>query len=54
MRNKTLSCITEGAVMVAAALALNSLRAPTDWLSGTGGSMELTMIPLAVYALRLG
>mgnify|MGYP004659869167 FL=1 len=54
MRNKTLSCITEGAVMVAAALVLNFLRAPTDWLSGTGGSMELTMIPLAVYALRRG
>ena len=54
MRNKTLSCITEGAVMVAAALVLNLLRAPTDWLSGTGGSVELTMIPLVVFALRHG
>ncbi len=54
MRNKTLLSITEGAIMVAAALVLNLLRAPTDWLGGTGGSLELTMIPLAVYALRRG
>lgn len=54
MRNKTLSAITEGAVMVALAMVLNLLRAPTDWLGGTGGSLELTMIPLAVYALRRG
>lgn len=54
MRNKTLSCITEGAIMVAAAMVLNLLRAPTDWLGGTGGSIELTMIPLAVFALRRG
>ena len=40
--------------MVAAAIVLNFLRAPTDWLGGTGGSVELTMIPLAVFALRRG
>jgi len=40
--------------MVAAAVVLNLLRIPADWLAGTGGSVELTMIPLAVYALRRG
>ena len=52
--NKTIGCITEGAVMVAAAVVLNLLRIPADWLAGTGGSVELTMIPLVVYALRRG
>ena len=54
MKNKSLQNITEGAMMIALSLVLNLLRLPADWLGGTGGSVELTMLPLMVYALRRG
>ena len=52
--NRKVKCVCEGAVMVAAAVVLNFLRLPTDWMAGTGGSVELTMIPIVIYALRRG
>lgn len=48
---KNLICLSEGAIMVALALALSPLKLK---LFPTGGSVDLVMIPLLVFALRRG
>ena len=50
-KNTTTVKITEGAVMVAAAVVLNFLKLD---LGPEGGSVNLVFIPLMVYALRRG
>ena len=50
-KNTTTNKITEGAVMVAAAVVLNFLKLD---LGPEGGSVNLVFIPLMVYALRRG
>jgi len=55
MKNKNLRCITECAVMVALSLALSYLKIPIGLaFGGFGGSIDLVMIPLIVYAVRRG
>ena len=55
MKNKTLRTLTEGAVMVALALALSYIKIPIGvGFGGWGGSVDLVMIPLIVFALRGG
>jgi thiamine transporter len=55
MKNKQIRCIAEGAVMVALALALSYLKIPTGLaFGGFGGSIDLVMIPLIVYAVHRG
>lgn len=59
MKNKTkntnLRTICEGAVLVALSLALSYLKIPIGaGFGGWGGSVDLVMIPLIVYALRAG
>lgn len=55
MKHKTLSTLCEGAVMVAAAMALSYLKIPIGaGFGGWGGSIDLVMIPLIIYALRSG
>ena len=47
--------LSEGAVFTAAALALSYLKIPVGFLfGGFGGSIDLVMIPLLVYAVRRG
>ncbi len=54
-RNNQLRTLTEGALFVAAALALSYLDIPTGVLfGGFGGSVDLVMVPLLVYAARWG
>lgn len=48
---RTLRSLTEGAAMVAMALALSFFKFR---LFPTGGSVDLVMIPLIIYALRRG
>jgi len=43
--------ITEGGIMVAAALILNFIKIP---MGITGGSINLQMLPLIIYSLRKG
>ena len=55
MKNKQLRCITEGAVLVALALALSYLKIPIGLaFGGFGGSIDLVMIPLIVFAVHRG
>ena len=55
MKNKQLRCITEGAVLVALALALSYLKIPIGLaFGGFGGSIDLVMIPLIVFAIHRG
>lgn len=55
MKHKTLATLCEGAVMVAAAMALSYLKIPIGaGFGGWGGSIDLVMIPLIIYALRSG
>lgn len=49
--NKNLKMLCEGAVMIALAMALSYVDIP---LGFQGGSINLTMIPLLVFALRYG
>ena len=47
--------ICEGAICVAASLALSYLKIPTGVaFGGFGGSIDLVMIPLIIYAVRRG
>ena len=55
MKRQQLRCICEGAVFVAAALALSYLKIPIGLsFGGFGGSIDLVMIPLVFYAVRWG
>ena len=55
MKNKSIRCITEGAVMVALSLALSYLKIPIGLaFGGFGGSIDLVMIPLIVFAVHRG
>ncbi len=51
MRNKKLRCICEGAVCVALALVLSYLKIR---VAALGGSIDLVMIPLIIFAVRWG
>lgn len=55
MKNKTLRTLTEGAILTALALALSYIKLPIGLaFGGFGGSVDLVMIPLIVFALRRG
>ncbi len=55
MKNKQLRCITEGAVLIALALALSYLKIPIGLaFGGFGGSIDIVMIPLIVFAVHRG
>ena len=55
MKNTKLRILCEGAVLVAAALALSYLKIPTGLaFGGFGGSVDLVMIPLVFFAVRRG
>ena len=55
MKNSKLRTLTEGAVLTAAALALSYIKIPIGLgFGGFGGSVDLVMIPLIVFALRRG
>ena len=55
MKNKNLRCLTEGAVLVALSLALSYLKIPIGLaFGGFGGSIDLVMIPLIVFAVHCG
>ena len=55
MKNNNLRALTEGAVMVALSLALSYLKIPTGLaFGGFGGSIDLVMIPLIVFAVHSG
>lgn len=55
MKNKTLRTVTEGAVLTALALALSYIKIPIGLaFGGFGGSVDLVMIPLIIFALRRG
>ncbi|MGN1001358.1 MAG: energy-coupled thiamine transporter ThiT [Oscillospiraceae bacterium] len=55
MKNKKLRCICEGAVAVALSIALSYLKIPIGLaFGGFGGSIDLVMLPLIVFAVRWG
>ncbi len=55
MKNKNLRTLTEGAVLTALALALSYIKIPIGLgFGGFGGSVDLVMIPLIIFALRRG
>lgn len=55
MKNKNLRCICEGAVTVAMSIALSYLKIPTGAaFGGFGGSIDLVMIPLIIFAVSRG
>lgn len=55
MKNKQLRCLCEGAVCVALSLGLSYLKIPIGaGFGGFGGSIDLVMLPLIIYALRRG
>ncbi|MBQ3650898.1 MAG: energy-coupled thiamine transporter ThiT, partial [Clostridia bacterium] len=48
-------CLTEGGICVALAIALSYLKIPIGLaFGGFGGSIDLVMIPLILYAVRWG
>lgn len=51
MRNQSLRCLTEGAIFLALAIVLNSLKL---FHLPNGGSVDLAMLPIFIYALRWG
>lgn len=51
MRNKNLSILVEGAMMIALATVLSYIKV---WKSPYGGSVTLEMLPLVVMGLRRG
>ncbi|MBR6740109.1 MAG: energy-coupled thiamine transporter ThiT [Clostridia bacterium] len=54
-RNKKLVVLCEGAVLVALSYALSFIKIPIGVsFGGFGGSIDLVMIPLLVFALRRG
>ena len=51
----TIRCLAEGGISVALAIALSYLKIPIGMaFGGFGGSIDLVMIPLIVYAVRWG
>ena len=55
MKNNSIKTIAEGAVMVALSLALSYLKIPIGLaFGGFGGSIDLVMIPLIVFAVHRG
>ena len=51
----TIRCLAEGGITVALSLALSYLKIPIGAaFGGFGGSIDLVMIPLIVYAVRWG
>ena len=55
MKNQKLRCLCEGAVCVALSLVLSYLKIPIGaGFGGWGGSIDLVMIPLIVYAVHWG
>mgnify|MGYP002870070961 CR=1 FL=1 len=52
---KSVRALAEGAVMVALSIALSYLKIPIGLaFGGFGGSIDLVMVPLIVYAVRWG
>ena len=51
-RSTRIRAIVEGAVMVALAAALSFVKVEFAWLQG--GSIELSMVPIVLYAVRWG
>ena len=55
MKSERIRCICEGAVCVALAAALSYLKIPIGLaFGGFGGSIDLVMLPLIVFAVRRG
>jgi len=55
MKNKTTSMLAEGGVCIAMSLALSYLKIPIGLsFGGFGGSIDLVMIPLILFAVRWG
>lgn len=55
MKNKHLRIVCEGAICVALALVLSYLKIPIGGgFGGWGGSIDLVMLPLIVYAVHRG
>ena len=55
MKNKRVRCICEGGIAIALAVALSYLKIPIGLaFGGFGGSIDLVMIPLIVFAVRWG
>lgn len=55
MKKSSVRCICEGAVCVALSVALSYLKIPIGLaFGGFGGSIDLVMIPLIVFAVRRG
>lgn len=55
MKNKNLICLVEAAIIVAMAIGLSYLKIPIGMsFGGFGGSVDLVMIPLIVFAIRRG
>ena len=55
MKRNTLKTITEGAVLTALSLALSYIKIPIGLaFGGFGGSVDLVMIPIIIFALRRG
>ncbi len=55
MRDKKLLALVEGAIIVALAIGLSYLKIPIGLeFGGFGGSVDLVMIPLILYAIRRG
>ena len=51
-RSTRVRALVEGAVMIALAAALSFLKLEFAWLQG--GSIELSMVPIVLYAVRWG
>ena len=55
MKKQKLKIIAEGAILTALALVLSYIKIPIGLgFGGFGGSVDLVMIPLIVYAVRRG
>ncbi len=55
MKNKNLRKLAEGAVLTALALVLSYIKIPIGLgFGGFGGSVDLVMIPLIIFAIRRG
>jgi len=55
MKRQELRCLCEGAVFIAASLALSYFKIPIGLsFGGFGGSIDLVMIPLVFFAVRWG
>lgn len=55
MKSKNLKTLAEGAVLTALALVLSYIKIPIGLgFGGFGGSVDLVMIPIIIFALRRG